>query len=132
MSISSRSEPACDFDHWIVREFADGGAFTSLIVLVQIADAKVAPLCSTYLNVIGDEVEWSEMTVLFAGAGADWGGAAFFPTRGPDRAPVDNPTARLRLQELEARLNESKLVLNEGHFFDKWGRRLKIEEVELQ
>jgi hypothetical protein len=24
------------------------------------------------------------------------------------------------------------LVLNEGHFFDKWGRRMKIEEVEEQ
>ena len=57
-----------------------------LIVLVQIADAKVAPLCSTYLNVIGDEVDWSEMTVLFAGAGADWSGAAFFPIAGPTAA----------------------------------------------
>ena len=123
MSISNRSEPVCDFDRWIVEEFAVRGAFTALIVLVQIADTKVAPLCSTYFNVIGDEVDWSEMTVLFAGAGADWSGAAFFPVAGPAGGPLDNPTARTRLHELEARLNESRLVLNEGHFFDKWGRR---------
>jgi hypothetical protein len=132
VSISNRSEPTCDFDRWIVEEFAAREAFTVLIVLVQIAGTKVVPLCSTYLNVIGDEVDWSEMTVLFAGAGADWSGAAFFPLTGPDGGPLDNPTARTRLRELEERLNESRLVLNEGHFFDKWGRRLKIEEVELQ
>jgi hypothetical protein len=46
--------------------------------------------------------------------------------------PLDNPTARLRLRELETRVDENKLVLNEGHFFDKWGRRLKIEEMLAQ
>ena len=102
-----RSEPACDFDHWIVREFADSGEFTALVVLVEIAEAKVTPLCSTYFNVIGDEVEWSDMTVLFAGSGADWHGAAFFPDDGPTGGPLDNPTARLRLHELEARLDET-------------------------
>ena len=55
-----------------------------------------------------------------------------FSFRGSEGSPLDNPTARLRLQELEGRVNESKLVLNEGHFFDNWGRQLKIEEVELQ
>ena len=101
-------------------------------MLVHIVDTKVAPLCSTYLTVIGDEVEWSEMAVLFAGAGADWERRGL-PTRGDDGDPLDNPTARVRnLQELEARVNESKLVFNEGRFFDKWGRRFKIEEVESQ
>jgi hypothetical protein len=69
---------------------------------------------------------------LFAGAGAAWSGAAFFPVTGLDGGPVDNPTARIRLRELEARVGENRLVLNEGHFFDVWGRRMKIEEVELQ
>jgi hypothetical protein len=50
----------------------------------------------------------------------------------PDGGPLDNPTARLRLHELESRLDQNPLVLNEGHFFDKWGRRLKVEETELQ
>ena len=38
----------------------------------------------------------------------------------------------VKLRELEARLNDDRLVLNEGEFFDKWGRRLKIEEIALQ
>ena len=49
-----------------------------------------------------------------------------------DGGPLDNPTARLRLHELESRLDANPLVLNEGNFFDKWGRRLKVEETELQ
>ena len=51
---------------------------------------------------------------------------------GPHGGPLDNPNARLRLRELESRLDDNPLVLNEGNFFDKWGRRLKVEEVELQ
>ena len=131
MSTSERSAPACDFDRWIVKEFMETGAFTALIVLVKISEARVTPLCSTYLNVVGDEVEWSEMTLLFAGAGTDLNGAAFFPVVGTGGGPLDNPLARLRLRELEERINENRLVLNDGHFFDNWGRRLRIEEAEL-
>jgi hypothetical protein len=132
LSTSEASERATDFDRWIVGEFAETGAFTALVVLVQIGATKVAPLCSSYFNVIGDEVDWGEVTVLFAGAGADWDGASFFPVTAPHGGPVDNPTARLRLRELEARLDQDRLVLNQGHFFDKWGRRMKIEEVQVQ
>lgn len=121
-----------DFDLWLKDEFARVGPFTTLAVLVQITETKVVPLCSTYVNVIGDETDWAEITVLFAGAGREWDGASFYPLVGPDGGPLDNPSARLRLRELEARIDESPLVLNEGNFFDKWGRRLKVEEIELQ
>ena len=131
MSTSERSAPA-DFDRWIAEEFAATGAFTALVILVDITGSRVTPLCSTYLNVIGDEIDWGEMTVLFAGAGTQWSGAAFFPITAPDGGPVDNPTARRALQDLQARLDENRLILNEGHFFDNWGRRLEIEEVETQ
>jgi len=132
LSISNATEPATDFDRWIVDEFAETGSFTALAVLVGIVGVKVMPLCSTYFNVIGDKINWAEITILFAGAGCEWDGASFFPTVGPDGGPLDNPTARVKLHELEARIDDDRLVLNEGHFFDKWGRRLKIEEVELQ
>ncbi len=125
----STSERANDFNGWIRGEFHEGRSFTALSVLVEIADTRVTPLCSTYFNVIGDEVDWEEIAVLFAGAGREWDGAAFFPLRSPDGGPVDNPTARLELRRLEERLDEDRLVLNEGHFFDRHGRRLKIEEV---
>lgn len=129
MSTSDARERATDFDHWIAEEFAETGAFTAFVLLVEIAETKVTPLCSTYFNVIGDEIDWGEITVLFAGAGAEWDGASFFPVTASQGGPVDNPTARLKLRELEARLDDDRLVLNEGHFFDKWGRRMKIEEL---
>jgi hypothetical protein len=72
------------------------------------------------------------MTILFAGSGMDWDGAAFFPVTDPSGGPLDNPTARLRLRQIELRFDADRLTLNEGHFFDKWGRRLKIEEIEAR
>jgi hypothetical protein len=129
LSISDVRDCETDFEAWLVREFAATGEFTALVVLVDIGDAKVTPICSTYFNVIGDEVDWQDIVVMFAGSGADWHGAAFFPIVAPHGGPLDNPTARIRLRELEARLDEDRLVLNEGHFFDKWGRRMRIDEV---
>lgn len=129
MSISDAGKT--DFDVWIADEFDRIGEFTAFVVLVGIGETKVLPLCSTYLNVIGDEIDWAEITVLLAGSGQDWHGASFFPVTGP-HGPLDNPTARLRLRELEARIDDDRLVLNEGHFFDKWGRRLRIEEMQIQ
>ena len=132
MSTSDSNGGRTDFDRWIAAAFRETGAFTALVVLVEIAGITVTPLCSTYFNVIGEEIDWGEMTVLFAGAGREWDGASFFPTTAPDGGPLDNPNARLKLRELEARLDDDRLVLNEGQFFDKWGRRLQIEEVETQ
>jgi len=128
----SKDDHKTDFDQWLGEEFARTGEFTALAVLVEIGETSVTLLRSTFFNVIGDEVTWSEMTVLFAGAGAAWDGASFFPVVGSDGGPLDNVTARLRLRDVEARLADDRLVLNEGHFFDKWGRRLQIEEVQLQ
>ena len=130
MSISERDTRASDFDRWIAAEFAESGPFTAFAVLVEIAGSKVVPLCSTYFNVIGDEIDWGEITVLFAGAGQQWDGAAFFPQRSTGGGLLNNPSARLRLRKLEQRLDDDRLALNEGYFFDKWGRRLKIEEVK--
>ena len=132
MSISEADRQPTDFDRWLADEFANIGVFTCVAVLVSIGTTKVEPLCSTYFNVIGTETDWNDIVTLFAGSGRDWHGASFFPIPTQDGGPVDNPTARLRLRELEARLDQNPLVLNEGHFFDKWGRRLKVEETELQ
>jgi len=130
--VSISESAATDFDRWIADEFARAGAFTALVVLVSIDGSRINPLCSTYFNVIGDEVDWGEITVLFAGSGAQWDGASFFPVVAADGGPLDNPTARAKLHEVETRLDDDRLVLNEGHFFDKWGRRMKVEEVSAQ
>ena len=108
----------------MVREH---GEFTALVVLTDIADRSVTPLCSTYFHVIGDEVDWDEITTMFAGSGQPWNGAAFFPTKANNGGPIDNPTARLRLRELEQRVTADRMILNDGHFFDTLGRRIKIE-----
>ena len=129
MSISEHANDANEFQRWLSSEFAQTGAFTALVVLVEIRETRVTPLCSTYFNVIGDDVEWSDIVIMFAGAGRQWDGAAFFPIVGADGGPLDNPSARLRLRELESRVDDDPLVLNEGHFFDAWGRRLRIDEV---
>ena len=129
MSISESTNPRNEFEQWLAHEFAKSGSFTALVVLVEIDETKVTPLCSTYFNVIGDEVEWSNIVIMFEGSGRRWDGAAFFPVLAPDGGPIDNPSARLRLRDLEARLGDDRSVLNEGHFFDRWGRRMMIEEV---
>lgn len=128
----STSDAATDFEAWIEAEFASNGSFTALIVLVQITEAKVDPLVSTYLNIIGTEVDWAEIAGLFAGAGVPWNGAAFFSVVDIHGGPLDNPAARQQLRELEARVNADRLVLNQGAFFDQWGRKLQVEEMDLQ
>jgi len=129
LSISDQTSAGTDFERWLPTAFAETGAFTALVVLVDIAETQVTPLCSTYFNVIGDDVAWDDIVLMFAGSGADWDGAAFFAVTGASGGPLDNPTARLRLRALEARLAEDRLVLNEARFFDRRGRRLTIEEV---
>ena len=52
----SISEPT-EFDEWLATMVRQHGEFTVLVVLAQIGDRSVAPLCSTYLHVIGDEVD---------------------------------------------------------------------------
>ena len=132
MSRSEAVDSSGDFRSWLTREFAQTGAFTALVVLVEIAGTRVTPACSTFFNVIGDEVEWRDIVDMFHGSGRQWDGAAFFPADAPDGGPLDNASARRGLRDLEARLADDRLVLNEGHFFDKWGRRMKIEEVTTQ
>jgi hypothetical protein len=129
LSTSEAHEFATDFEEWLTKQFATTGEFTALVVLVDIGGTKVTPLCSTYFNVVGDEVAWGDIVTMFAGSGMDWHGASFFPTVAPNGGPLDNPTARTRLRQLEAKLDQDRLFLNEGHFFDKWGRNLRIDEV---
>lgn len=128
----STSEGVPEFNDWIVSEFAERGAFTALVVLVEIGERSVTPLASTYLNVIGVEIDWPEIQALFAGAGVQWDGASFFPATAPDGGPLENEAARTRLREIEARVKAERLALNDGLFFDRQGRRIMVEEVSAQ
>jgi len=132
LSISEPGVYATDFDVWIGEAFAERGPFTLLIVLVEIAEAKVTPLSSTFLHVIGDEVDWQTMAELLGGSGRDWDGACFFPVTAGDGLLLDSAAARIRLQDLKLRLDADRLILNEGYFCDKWGRQIKVEEMPPQ
>jgi hypothetical protein len=118
-----------EFDAWLADMVREHGEFTVLVILAKIDRRSVMPLCSTYLHVIGSDVGWEEITVMFAGSGQDWDGAAFFPTKARNGGPVDNPTARTRLAELEAKITADRMIFNEGHFFDTEGRKIKVEPI---
>jgi hypothetical protein len=128
----STSEGVPEFNRWIVSEFAERGAFTALVVLVEIGERSVTPLASTYLNVIGAEIDWPEILALFAGAGVQWDGASFFPVTALDGGPLDDQSARIGLRTIEARVKAERLALNEGFFFDRQGRRIMVEESPAQ
>jgi len=118
---------ATDFDEWLVETFARTGAFTLLIVLVEIGETTAAPLASTHLHVVGDETRWADMVDLFERAGTAWNGAAFYRA---DRAGlVTDAVARQRLQELVRHLEGDRSLLKHAEFFNPAGLRLQIEEV---
>jgi hypothetical protein len=116
-----------DFDDWLTRTYARVGAFTVLIILVDIGETSVTPLRSTHLHVVGDEISWPEMARLFDGSGVSWNGAAFFQAD-RDGLIIDDEAKR-RLASLVRHVNEDRKILNEGEFFDPNGLRLKLEEI---
>ena len=128
MSTSDTGEVP-EFNDWIVSEFDERGAFTALVVLVEIGERSVTPLASTYLNVIGVEVDWPEIVALFVGARVKWDGASFYPVTAPEGGPLDDAAARERLRVIEERVKAERLALNEGFFFDRRGRRMMVEEA---
>lgn len=118
------------FDDWIVNEFERTGGFTALVVLVATSNLGVVPLSSTFMHVIGDELDWHHFSLLVRGAGVPWDGVLLMPAVDEDGGPIEDAKAKEELRALEERINENRLVINEGHFFDKWGRRMKVEPAE--
>lgn len=131
----SRFEPDNDafrFDDWVAEEYRRTKGFTALIVLVSIGNLEVLPLRSTFLHVIGDELDWLGFAETMRGAGVKWDGVVIVTLTDEGGGPVDDSKARTALRDLDKRIVEDRMVINEGHFFDKWGRRMKIEEAQAQ
>ncbi len=127
----STSEAATtDFDVWLRETFHRLGSFTAFVVLLHIKDTTVSPQCSTYFHVIGTDIDWAGMTILLAGSGYDWQGAVFFADEGGGKGPLDNVTARVKQRALEQAIDKDRLHINRGEFFDPWGRRMRIDEVD--
>ena len=125
----SRSESS--FDAWLAGEFARTGGFTALVVLVAIGELTVTPLRSTWFHVIGDATGWTEIVELLSSAGP-WDGALFAPRTGRDGGPLTDAAARIELRDLGDRVIADRTVLNEAHFFDRQGRRMRVDEVPAQ
>ena len=115
-----------DFKTWIDGEFTGRGAFTALVVLVEIGERSVTPVVSTYVTVSA-EIDWPEIVMLFAGVGIPWDGASFFPVTAPEGGPLDDAAARARLIEVERRVRAERLTLSDGFFFDRHGQRIMVE-----
>jgi hypothetical protein len=115
------------FDDWIVKEYRRRNGFTALILLVSTANLSVLPLRSTFTHMIGDELDWHQFSMLMRGAGVAWDGVLIMPVSDEDGGPIEDRRAAEELRTLEDRVNEDRMVVNEGHFFDNWGRRMKVE-----
>jgi hypothetical protein len=118
------------FDLWLKHQFAATGPFTALIILVRIDGTAIAPLGSSYAAVIGDALDWLEMCRLLDGSRLAWNGAVIFPVLAEAGGPLSEEQAKQRLSEVQARVLADRLVINEGFFFDRLGRRLQVEESD--
>ncbi|MBN9581815.1 MAG: hypothetical protein J0G37_09995, partial [Afipia sp.] len=66
-------------------------------------------------------------SMLMRGAGVAWDGVLIMPVSDERGGPLEDHRAAEELHALEDRVNENRMVVNEGHFFDTWGRRMKVE-----
>jgi hypothetical protein len=117
-----------DFDEWITEEF-ERGAFTALILVLDVGEETAEPVASTYLHVIGDDIDWRAMRTLLDGAPQSWNAAAFFVSRSEKGGPVSDRLAKIRLTDIGDKVKADRLALNTGAFFNRDGRRMLIEEA---
>lgn len=115
------------FDDWVVKEYRRRDGFTALIVLISTANLGVLPLRSTFTHMIGEELDWHQFSMLMRGAGVAWDGVLIMPVSDENGGPIEDHRAAEELRALEDRVNENRMVVNEGHFFDNWGRRMLVE-----
>jgi hypothetical protein len=119
-----------DFDDWMPATYRETGGFTALAVLVEIGEQDAKPVASTFFHVIGDEARWADIRKLFATAPGGWNGAVFFTATSKNGGPVEEPLARIELRRVEQMIDDDRLAINDGAFFDRKGRRMRIDEDE--
>ena len=129
MSSSDAGGGATEFKAWIDEELASRGAFTALVVLVEIGERSVMPQVFTSLDVTAAETDWPDVVALFDGAGVSWDGASFFPVS-VDGVPLNDAAARIALRAIEQRVKAEPLALNEGFFFSRDGQRIMVEKAD--
>ena len=120
---------AADFDRWLEAQFAASGPFTALIILVKIEATTIWPLGSSYATVIGSDMRWADMLRLLDGSRLPWSGAAIFPVLSTAGGPLTDADARRRLVDVQKRVIADHATIDEGVFFDRLGRMIRLEAV---
>jgi hypothetical protein len=118
-----------DFDRWLDSQFAASGPFTALIILVKIESTTIWPLGSSYATVIGNEMRWRDMRRLLDNSKLPWSGTAIFPVLSQAGGPLPDDEARRRLAELQERVIADHATVDEGAFFDRLGRMIRLEAI---
>lgn len=117
------------FDAWLRETFAATKGFTALLVLVRTDAQTIWPVGSSYANVIGNELGWDEFRRLLDRSKLDWNAVAVFPMTAVGGGPLADDEARRRLKRIEERVIADHAVVNEGAFFDRQGRPLRLDPV---
>ena len=125
----SNSEPT-EFDLWLSETFAETGGFTALILLVAIGPVSVTPLASSYLHVIGDDFTWDAMRDLLDQGRKGWVGASFHAVTNGKSGPMPDFMAKQALLDRAEAVRTDRMQLNEGGFFDRQGRAMRIDPVD--
>lgn len=119
-----------DFDRWLGNQFAASGPFTLLFVLVRIDELTIHPLKSSYATVIGNELDWQQMRALLDTAKVPWTGCVFYVGLSGAGGPLPDGEARPALKQREQQLIADHGTANEGYFFDRDGRMLRLDPME--
>lgn len=118
---------AADFDRWLENQFAASGPFTALIILVKVDGTTIWPVGSSYATVIGSDLHWPGMRRLLDQSKLPWDATAIFPTFSDAGGPLSDASARRRLEEVRSRVIADHATINEGVFFDRQGRMMRLE-----
>ncbi len=118
------------FDTWVRRAFSERtGGFTVLAVLVGIGTSSITPLRSTWIPVVGLDLDWKGLSARFDAGGHDWDGACLAARRRPEGGPLGEPAARTALAALGKALVADRHVLNREFFCNRYGQRVRVKEM---
>lgn len=117
------------FDDWLRETFAATKGFTALLLLVRTDERTIWPLGSSYANVIGNELTWPEFRKLLDQSRLAWNAVAVFAVAAETGGPLSDDEAKRRLQQAQARIIADHAAVNDGAFFDRKGRRLRLDPV---
>ncbi len=118
------------FDAWLRETYAATRGFTALLVLVRTDERTIWPLGSSYANVIGNELSWTEFRKLLDRSALDWNAVVVFPAAADNGGPLSDAEARRRLRQAQDRVIADHAAVNEGAFFDRKGRPLRLDPMQ--